>query len=239
MPHTWTQALNAYSYRFDLRRFADAEQYPGWFLCHSDDGSRDDTMKFEDHFREHARQNIEPWLEVVYWKMYILPMARDILTRHVAERLIESHITANHLWVACTRYLNDPTGQNFDDFRVFLIAGQQIALAATFPAFMCPDRYPMIDNVHVAQWIGHCMEGHNAVDPAGPQLVPHVHHGGLNMGDFEFMQAWMKWCRHIAGKLTRRTKVCWRARDVEMAVFRAWGGRHDPHPALPLNPLAL
>ncbi len=237
--NTWTNALAAYEYGFDLRDFADAHLYPGWFLRHSERGNRDDTVEFEKHFRQHAPKHIEPWLEVVFWKMYVLGMARDQRTRDVAANLVGNHITAQRLWESCTRYVGTPSDANFEAFRRLLFpGGHAIAVASVFPAFMSPDRYPVIDNARVARWIDHYMDDHNRVDPLGPQLVRRVHQGNLNMGDFDFMQAWIRWCRHTAGKISDRTGVLWRARDVEMAVFRAWGGLHDPHPLMNLELLA-
>jgi len=47
----------------------------------------------------------------------------------------------------------------------------------------------------------------------------------IQMHDFGFVEAWIKWCRNTATLLSQSTAQHWRSRDVEMAVFRAWGDR--------------
>jgi len=41
----------------------------------------------------------------------------------------------------------------------------------------------------------------------------------------------------LATKLSELTDMKWRARDVEMAAFTAWGDRDDDHPRFVLNPI--
>ncbi|GAJ05736.1 unnamed protein product, partial [marine sediment metagenome] len=45
------------------------------------------------------------------------------------------------------------------------------------------------------------------------------------MVDFDFYLHWVYWARHTAKKLSQQTEMKWRARDVEMAVFTAWGDK--------------
>jgi hypothetical protein len=88
---------------------------------------------------------------------------------------------------------------------------------------------------------GKCLQEHNAADPIGPQLTdPHSSLDGqkvLTMSDFPFVQSWTQWCKHTAQKLTAQTEFAWRARDVEMVIFNAWGEKKDEHPKLKLTPL--
>jgi hypothetical protein len=201
-------------------------------------------MEFEAHFRKHASESIEPWLEVVFWKMCTQPITRvNKITRRMIEHFKESDITPGSLWSACNRYIENPTRQHFASIRTLLgLTSQSIALAATFPAFLGPDLFPMVDT-RVAKWAGHCLVVHNAVEPSGLQLIRPRYvdnkQSVLTMGDFTFMESWVLWCRHTARKLTAHTSIEWRARDVEMAVFNAWGGRHDQHPKIDLNALTL
>ena len=126
--------------------------------------------------------------------------------------------------------------------RLFSLRSRSIATVATFPAFLDPDRFPMVDT-RIAKWVGRTMDAHNRVDPLGPQLISaksmNVKGAVLTMSDFDFMCAWTHWCRHAATKLTDRSSggFVWRARDVEMAVFRAWGDRNISHPEIDLPPL--
>ena len=247
MPTSWQEGLFAYRYPFDLSEFADSRNYPGWFTCRSDSGDRTATMEFEAHFRNHAAEFIEPWLEVVFWKIYSQPTGRgDKSTKRVADFFEKECISPKALWQACNCYIERPRKENFNAFRQLLgLSSQSIALAATFASFARPDLFPMMDT-RIAKWVGEFMSLHNAADPSAPQLIRpkflDTKQSVLVMNDFEFMQVWAHWCRHQARKLTARTAratFIWRARDVEMAVFHAWGGRHDRHPRLTLNPLRL
>ena len=56
---TWERALEAYRYRVDLTNFRDAQKHPGWFDRSLDPGNRSQTMRFKDHFRENALDNLE------------------------------------------------------------------------------------------------------------------------------------------------------------------------------------
>ena len=242
MPHTWTNSLSAYRYPFDLRRFEGAGQYPNWFEFYSDVGDRTATMELENHFRQSAPEAVEPWLEVVYWKMFSQPEGRgNKATLRIAKHLEKQNISPRSLWNACNRYLQWPTRDTLDIIRNLLgLTTSGVAFVSTFIAFIDPPRYPMVDT-RVAKWVRECMLCHNAIDPFGPQLIqPHFPAGGstvLTIRDFSFVQAWITWCRHTAHKLRLNGDFEWRARDVEMAVFHAWGGRRDPHPKLTLNPL--
>jgi len=154
------------------------------------------------------------------------------------------------LWTACRAYTDQPCKKTFRDFlKMFGFRIEPLAIAATFPAFMNPDDFPMIDR-RVAKWVIEFGGNHNRADPAGPQLrqpeaFARANKKGrsvvLTMADFHFMPAWTPWWRYTARKLS---KLCqpsvkcraWRARDVEMAVFRAWGSRH-PVDSIRLEPL--
>jgi hypothetical protein len=97
----------------------------------------------------------------------------------------------------------------------------------------------MVDT-RIAKWVSVEMDKHNQTDPLGPQLIrPKLRKKGvLKMNDFEFMTSWIQWCRRTAEKLASTDDgLHWRARDVEMAVFRAWGDKKS-HPAINLPPLA-
>ena len=51
--------------------------------------------------------------------------------------------------------------------------------------------------------------------------------GVLTLYDWAFVEMWVEWCREKARELSRAGEFQWRARDVEMAVFRAWGEGHE------------
>jgi hypothetical protein len=241
MPTIWIEALLAYRYPAILSNFENARKYPGWFNFDLTIGDRTNTIEFEDHFRRHAPEAIEPWLEVVFWKLFSQPTRRNTTTRRVALHFQTYEISPKSLWHACNNYIENPTRKNFESFRIlFGFVSKAIAIVATFPAFVIPNSYPMVDT-RIAKWVGDCMPLHNAADPIGPQLTRprflDVPQTVLMMDDFGFMETWTHWCRHTAHKLSKYTSIAWRARDVEMAVFHSWGERNDPHPKLILNPL--
>jgi len=241
MAITWTESLSAYRYPVTLGSFEDAHRYRGWFNFNLALGDRANTLEFESHFRRHASEAIEPWLEVVFWKLYSQPARRNTLARRVACHFQDTGLSPRFLWDACSRYIENPTKENFELLRrCFGFRSKAIAIAATFPAFLNPASYPMVDT-RIAKWVRRCLPFHNAADSSGPQLIrPHFLEGSqtvLTMNDFDFAKSWIHWSRHTAQKLSNSTSIAWRARDVEMAVFWAWGGRNDPHPKLQLNPL--
>ncbi len=241
MPHTWLRALEAYRYLVKLADFADAANYPGWFQYSSVPGDRDSTASFENHFRDHAQTSTKAWLEVVYWKLYSQPQHRDRITRRVANHFTHESVAPSDLYHACAAYIGMPVRENFDAFRrLFGFTTPAIAIAATFPAFLMPQTYPMVDT-RIAKWVGACLTEHNVIDPAGPQLcaAPFLksRRTNLTMADFAFMRSWTAWCNYTATKLSAKTDRAWRARDVEMAVFYAWGNRGRRHPMHPLNPI--
>lgn len=243
MPTTWQEALQSYRYPVALGNFQGAPNFPGWFAFDLGEGDRTQTIAFESHFKERAQTSLAPWLEVIFWKLYSQPGRRNQTTCRVASHFLDQSVSPRSLWQGCMSYIKTPTKETFKSFqKLFGFRSQAIAVAATFPAFLNPVSYPMVDT-RIAKWVGACMDEHNEVDNAGPQLIrpPFLNAKNrtvLTLSDFEFMQCWIKWCAHIAYKLTNRTSFSWRARDVDMAVFFAWGERGNRHPMFHLNPLS-
>ena len=239
----WLHALGDYRYLVNL------SQCPGqpapWPPPNLGEGDRHSTIQFEDYFRHNAKTHSGVWIQVVYWKLYSQAARRNVQTMKVAHHLNTHHVQPEALWTACSAYINNPTK---DSLRVIIEMlghkskgnGARIAVAATFPAFLDPDSFPMVDQ-RIAKWVGHSMKDHNARDAGGPQLsAPNFLEAGrttLALADFEFVEHWYRWCRHTARKLSRVTGSAWRARDVEMAVFYAWGNRNEQHPKLLLEAL--
>ncbi len=163
------------------------------------------------------------------------------MAKHLAK-----HRKAGELWDRCNEYVhsNDSEARtNFEKVhQLFGLKTDRIAVVATFPAFMDPHRFPMVDT-RIAKWVGEAMDEHNRSDPHGVQLVRprflDTASTTLAMSDFDFMLTWMTWCRYNAEKLTRLgSGFRWRARDVEMAVFYAWGEKKErQHPKLKLPPV--
>ena len=140
--------------------------------------------------------------------------------RQGTEEVIE--ITPARLWDNCWDFIENPSLQSFQAFRDILFKTDVIATAATFPAFLKPDEFPMVDR-QVARWARANGTAHGYADFGSPTLVtrPTLGDGVLRDRDWDFVQSWIEWCRFTAERLTNLTGSHWRARDVEMAVFTA------------------
>ena len=237
MPQTWVNALSRYNYPVDLTCYEQAENFPKFF-DRQIKGDRSSTMDFEDYFRV-TIQNIEVWYEVVFWKLG--KQWRDNTTTEIIERFnVQPAVTVQKLTTHLKTFIDNPNKKNFNNFReLFGFRTESIAIVATFPAFSDPVRFPMVD-ARVAKWVNAHLDIHNAKNPKGLQLIKSRYGQNqstvLTMSDFNFYSCWINWTRYMANKLSQLTNNKeWRARDVEMAVFTAWGGGKCSHPWLRLN----
>ena len=228
---TWAGALDEYRYPVDLARFTGADEHPSWFDLDAKPGDRLKTMEFEARFRELAQHHLEAWGEVAFWKLYTMPLVRNGTTR----RVLDVQVRPNELWSACMDYIKEGSRRSFRGFRSRLFASPVVATAATFPAFICPERFPMVDT-QITRWAlenGH-LHGYSGIGGPDLEQVPALKAGRvLTESHWPFIESWIAWCRFTARELNRRTGCAWRARDVEMAVFRAQRGN------LRLTPLTL
>ena len=222
-------ALAQYQYPVDLTRFTGALEDQNWFNVRIEPGDRIQTMEFEARFREHARFHLKAWGEVVFWKLYTIGIARNKTTQQV----LDSGVSPDELWSACTDYIENGSKESFEALRRKLFRSG-VAVAATFPAFICPERFPMVDR-QVTRWASKNGHLHRYSGVGGPDLecVPALKQGVLTESHWQFIQSWIAWCRFTARELSQRTGFAWRARDVEMAVFTAQRSRSR----LPLTPL--
>ena len=235
MPTTWEDALNKYSYPVNLANFADAHLYPGWFERDTGIGGLNETAAFEGRFRELAPNHLEAWYEVVYWKMYTQGR-KDTTTRTAINNIKESGITASELWRLCYEFMNVQDRGRFRRFREKMFRSPSVAVAATFPAFIDPGNFPMVDR-QVTDWVRERGARHNYIRSGvflldAPTFTRNK--TVLNESDWGFIQSWIAWCRHtrdILNEHTQSNKRDWTARQVEMAVFTA------QRRGLTLNPL--
>ena len=226
---TWTMALEQYRFPVDLTRFTGVQEHPGWFNLNIEPGDRLQTMRYEARFREQARHHLTAWGEVVFWKLYTIGIARNRTT----QRVLDSKVPPDTLWSACTDYIESGKLESFKALRSKLFGAPVVATAATFSAFICPERFPMVDR-QVTRWASDNGHLHRYSGVGGPDLecVPVLKTGVvLTESHWRFIESWIAWCRFTAQKLRTRTGFAWRARDVEMAVFTAQRSR------LPLTPL--
>ena len=209
---TWKHALDEYRYPVDLRRFPEAPQHPGWFQLNICPGDPLQTTGFETRFRSQARHHVQAWAEVVFWK---LDSGRRGFAARQARRLLDADrpVSASELWSSCMAYVEQPGQTTFSAFREKLFTTGAVATAATFPAFICPEKFPMVDT-QIARWVRENGDRHGY--PGDLSQVPTV---TITERHWSFVDSWMKWCRTMAAELSRRTGLFWRARDVEMAVF--------------------
>jgi len=186
---------------------------------------------------------IEPWFEVVFWKLYSQSRISHQKTEDIIRQLkMVPEVKQAQLLEKANNFMNSESREDFDAFRqLFRFKSKVIAVVATFPAFLRPDQFPMVDT-RVAKWVNLHYKMFNSANPDAPQLIPSEYGNNysatvLTMNDFSFYLRWIHWTRYIAKKLTSVTGTSWRSRDVEMAVFTAWGDRGHQHPVIRLNPL--
>ncbi len=228
---TWESALDSYRYPVDLADFRDAQEHPGWFGLRIVPGNRAQTMSFEAGFRAQASEHLQAWGEVVFWKLVSGGTGRAAKR---AGALLASDAAPADLWSSCAGYVANPSLESFRAFRCKLFTQPVVATAATFPAFICPERFPMVDT-QVTRWARQNGSAHRYSGVGGPDLecAPELRPGSvLRESHWRFVESWIAWCQFTAAILTQGTGRTWRARDVEMAVFAAQKGGH-----LTLKPL--
>ena len=216
---TWATALAEYRYPVDLAQFTGAGAYPSWFDLNTESGNRLKTMEFEARFRELAQHHLGAWGEVVFWKLYTMPLVKMGTT----QKVLDVGVHPDELWSACLDYIEEGSRKSFSTFRSKLFVAPVVATAATFPAFICPERFPMVDR-QITKWALENRHRHGYSGSGGPDLeqVPALKPGQvLTESHWPFIESWIAWCRFTARELNRRTGCAWRARDVEMAVFTA------------------
>ena len=106
-------------------------------------------------------------------------------------------ITSERLWSLCLEYTKDASKDTFNAFRKMLVKGKMVAAAATFPAFLAPDSFPMIDK-QIAKWARKNGDLHSyGID--GPILATYASLGNNVLKqagrDWVFVESWIDWCR--------------------------------------------
>ena len=229
MPRTWITALSKYSYPVTLSDYKRAGEFPGYFT-RDIPGDRGSTMEFEAYFRARSAHSIEPYVEVAFWKLCGRKKRFEARVNDLVDHLRREGVTAIELRRAVDLFLGRPTKANLSVLRALLdIKADVLALALTFPAFVDPVRFPMVDK-NTAGWV----KEHHSDFSLGRAytLTPFaLNYSSLHYNDFDNYLNWVHWCRETADLLTPRTDMEWRARDVEMAVFAA------ARQGLSLNPL--
>lgn len=216
---TWITALNNYLYPVSLGSYEHSNLFPNYFNKEIK-GDRNSTIRFENYFRENAQKSIEVYFEVIFWKLYSRKRDRQRITTRIIMHMLKEKIKPELLYNAIKRFVNTPNINNLHGIRCLLgIKTNVLALALTFPAFLNPERYPMVDK-NVAQWVNANFTKHNTNRHA--RLTRFVlGYTSLRDNDFQNYLNWVNWCNETAKILSNRSNIKWRARDVEMAVFTA------------------
>ena len=225
---SWREALNLYRYPVHFRGFSGKQRIEqGWFNFNLVTGNRSETMAFEERFRNYAESRIEVWYEVVFWKMASQRGRANIQTNRVVDAIGKYGISAAELCRRCNDFVSTGTRDAFRPLQNLLFKSSSIAIAFTFPAFRCPDRFPMIDSRVVrylaAEASALAFPETNEIRRTLKRYREKSAPGVLTLHDWALVEAWVRWCREMAPRLSANPGLVWRARDVEMAVFRAWG----------------
>jgi len=228
----WREALHEYRYPVQFGAFSGkARIEQGWFNFNLAKGDRSETMGFEGRFRRHAGSRIEVWHEVIFWKMASQRGRADVQTNRAIDALAKQGIAAGELWRCCNDFVSAGSKDAFRLFQNLLFNSASIAISFTFPAFLCPERFPMVDS-RVARCLAAEASaiGFPETRDVGKTLRRYrekASPGVLTLHDWAFVEAWVRWCREVARHLSDNNGSTWRARDVEMAVFRAWGDEEE------------
>jgi hypothetical protein len=238
MPQTWINALNQYHYPVKLTDYQYAGNFREFFQ-RSIEGDRSSTADFESRLRLNARK-VEVWCEVVFWKLYSQKSRADKETKKCWDYWTERKITGECLYRAANDFITSEDTNSFNGYRKLwpYYKSKVIAVLATHISFLAPEHFPMVDT-RVARWVNSQLDRFNRADHSGPQLIRSRYGENkstvLKTEDFDFYLHWIRWTRYMANKLTQQTQMKWRARDVEMAVFTAWGDKGHCYPLLLLD----
>ena len=105
----------------------------------------------------------------MFWKLFSQPNHRQRHTRSVIRRL-SGETTASELWELTQIYVERPCRTTFKELREKFFPTDVVATVATFPAFACPEKFPMVDN-HVAKWAQANGSKHDYASVGGPTIV--------------------------------------------------------------------
>lgn len=223
----WERQLHEYSYP---EKATDARAFGRWFRMHEpwfafelERWDRDQTIRFEERFREFGSQHLEAWYEVIFWKFASTGPLGVSRAKKMIKGLRTTGSKARDLWDACSEFVETGSRKAFEVLQLRIsIKNGGIPVAATFPAFMCPERFPMVDRwiaYWVSRYIGRSCDAAKAIRLVLPSEGFLQHKKLTVSGDWDFYFNWTRWCRNSADVLSDCTRFRWRARDVEMAAF--------------------
>ena len=127
------------------------------------------------------------------------------------------------MWAACTNFVEAGSRTAFEELQTQLLVSRgSIPVVATFPAFMRPDRFPMVDR-WIANWVVEYLKEYpgeaGGLVPPSESFLRGKRTTLTVPADWPFYASWTEWCRAAARILADCTGSLWRARDVEMVAF--------------------
>jgi hypothetical protein len=145
------QPLSAYHYpvgRDRSVRFAKRiDAAAAWFNFDMSSGTRDVTIDFEQRFRSFAPKAIEAWFEVIFWKLASMSGRGESKAAEIIQASVRSTQRRRNYGVLAQASLALAARNSFETLQDELfITTKSVPVAATFPAFMCPARFPMVDS---------------------------------------------------------------------------------------------
>ena len=219
----WLDALCRYRYQVNLAEFSTKDRFGReWFRLDLNRGDREQTMMFENHFRNRAQKHLEAWYEVVYWKMFSQRGRANYRTSQIIERIRAQRVEASDLWAGCAHFVRNPSKESFETLQEMLVRSKAMAIVATFPAFMNPDLFPMVDS-RVIRWVKTFVKKYPQEANTDDALTSYTGvTSTITTYEWDFYWRWINWCQKSSHILNNCTGTKWRARDVEMAVFQNW-----------------
>lgn len=215
----WAQALANYCYRVDIR-VSTHEVPPCPSLIIKEKGDREATIALEDWFRANCEHSLEPWLVVAYWKNGSQGGRARKVVDGLRKHFSEVATQPSQLFDGMIAFVESQSKSTFVTFRNLLFPrSRSLATAWTFVSFYRPMQFPMVDT-RIAKWV---LRNKRAIESKSGQVVlPKYPDNGstvLTLSDFQFVEWWSTWCRNQAKYLSANSRLDWRARDVEMAVY--------------------
>jgi len=222
MCNNWDKAYSKYRWRVDLEHFSKAADYPGYFNRVIITPA--DVMTFENKFRTTVDGNgsFEIAGEVCFWKNYGSAQARNRVTQKLLTHL-KIQDNWNRFVQAIKQASSDPSYGHFVDLRKACNQPRGFATLITFLAFYKPNEYPMVDK-HIANWwVKNRAEYGYGASPDFSQRNDgwiQTYTVSQTKQNWNAYIAWEKFCNDYATRIAKNCRWNWRARDVEMAIWK-------------------
>lgn len=222
MSTTWLEAHSKYNWTVDLSKYENGNNYPDFF---KEIISPETIVQFEEKFKESLTlsDQFEVTGEVCFWKNYRTFQSRNRLTNRILDHL--SNPPNWNQFINKLVCLND--SQLYTDFEKMRKAINQpkgFATPITFLSFYNPSKYPMIDKKIANWWSKNKIRfGYNNANDFSQRKDGWIQAISTkrSIQNWDAYLDWSTFCQDNAINLSIISKMDWRARDVEMAVWEA------------------